>query len=89
MYNYDNTVNYVSRMDFMNRVFAYLGIGLGLSAVGALLGDFFFSQLGGLYYIVMMIMMACEIVLAVILGRNLDRRNTNTGRTDSFRKYSK
>ena len=76
MNNYDNTVRYVSRMDFLSSVFAYLGIGLGLSAVGAVGGYYLLPMLGGAYGIVMLALVITELVLAFVLGRGLGTRST-------------
>ena len=76
MNNYDNTVRYVSRMDFLSSVFAYLGIGLGLSAVGAVGGYYLLPMLGGAYGIVMLALVIVELVLAFVLGRGLGTRST-------------
>ena len=76
MNNYDNTVRYVSRMDFLSSVFAYLGIGFGLSAVGAVGGYYLLPMLGGAYGIVMLALVITELVLAFVLGRGLGTRST-------------
>ena len=71
MNNYDNTARYVSRMDFLSSVFAYLGIGLGLSAAGAVGGYYLLPALGGAYGFVMLMLIGVELVLAFVLGRGM------------------
>lgn len=80
MNNYDNTVRYVNRMDFLSSVFAYLGIGLGLSAVGAVGGYYLLPLLGEAYGFAMIIFAIAELVLVFVLGRNLGSRSTATVR---------
>jgi hypothetical protein len=63
-------------MDFLSSVFAYLGIGLGLSAVGAVGGYYLLPMLGGAYGIVMLALVITELVLAFVLGRGLGTRST-------------
>ena len=80
MNNYDNTVRYVNRMDFLSSVFAYLGIGLGLSAFGAVGGYYLLPGLGDAYGIVMIALVIAELALALMLGRGLSTRSTTTVR---------
>ena len=81
MNNYDNTVKYVSKMDFLSSVFAYLGIGLGLSAVGAVAGYYLLPMLGSAYGIAMIALAIAELVLVFVLGRGLGTKSTSTVRT--------
>ncbi|MBO7676801.1 MAG: Bax inhibitor-1/YccA family protein [Erysipelotrichaceae bacterium] len=75
--NYDNTVKYVSRMDFLSRVYAYVGIGLGLSALGAIGGNYLLPRLGSAYGVVMFGLIIAELVLAFVLGRGIGTKSTS------------
>ncbi len=83
MNNYNNyaEINHVSRADFLTRVFTYLGIGLGLSALGALVGGFLLSRMAGVYSALVIIALISEFVLAFMMGRNLQQRSTSAVRT--------
>ena len=86
--NYDfEQVNRISRSDFLSNVFTYLGIGLGLSALGALIGYYFLPLLGEAYSIVMIVLIVLELVMAFMMGRNLEGRPTSTVRL-MFTAYS-
>ena len=76
MNNYENSARYVSRMDFLSSVFAYLGIGLGLSAVGAVVGYYLLPLAGSAYGILMFVLMGVELVMAFMMGRGLNTRST-------------
>ena len=76
MNNYENSARYVSRMDFLSSVFAYLGIGLGLSAVGAVGGYYLLPLAGSAYGILMFVLMGVELVMAFMMGRGLNTRST-------------
>lgn len=80
MNNFDNTARYISRMDFLSSVFAYLGIGLGLSAAGAVGGYYLLPALGGAYGFVMLMLVGVELVLAFVLGRGIETRSTSSVR---------
>ena len=80
--NYDyEQVNRISRSDFLVNVFTYLGIGLGLNALGALLGYYFLPMLGDAYSIVMIVLIVIELAMAFMIGRNLEGRSTSSVRT--------
>ena len=80
MNNYENAINHVNRMDFVSRVFAYLGIGLALSAIGALGGNYLLPLAGQAYPFLMFGLIGAELVLAFMIGRNLGEKSTNTVR---------
>ncbi|MBR2787582.1 MAG: Bax inhibitor-1/YccA family protein [Erysipelotrichaceae bacterium] len=76
MNNFDNTARYVSRMDFLSSVFAYLGIGLGLSALGAVAGYYLLPLAGRAYGLLMFVLMGAELAMAFMMGRGLNTRST-------------
>lgn len=76
MNNFDNTARYVSKMDFLSSVFAYLGIGLGLSALGAVAGYYLLPLAGSAYGILMFALVIAELVMAFMMGRGLNTRST-------------
>jgi len=76
MNNFDNTARYVSRMDFLSSVFAYLGIGLGLSALGAVAGYYLLPLAGRAYGLLMLVLMGAELAMAFMMGRGLNTRST-------------
>ncbi len=76
MNNYDNTARYVNRMDFLSSVFAYLGIGIGLSAVGALAGYYLLPLAGSAYGFLMFVLVLAEMAMAFRMGRTLHSRST-------------
>lgn len=80
-------INRISRSDFLVNVFTYLGIGLGLSALGALVGYYFLPALGNAYPVVMIALIITELVMAFMIGRNLEGRSTSAVRT-MFTVYS-
>ncbi|MBQ1775564.1 MAG: Bax inhibitor-1/YccA family protein [Erysipelotrichaceae bacterium] len=69
-------INHVSRLDFFSKVMGYLALGLGLSAIGALAGNYMMPLLGQAYMFAMLFFMAAELVLAFVIGRNLESRST-------------
>ena len=80
MSNYDNTINHVSKLDFLNRVFVYLGIGMGLNAVGAFAGSIMLRAAGGLYAVLVLGMIIAEFVLTFVMSSNLSSRSTSSVR---------
>ena len=69
-------INHVSRLDFFSKVMGYLALGLGLSAIGALAGNYMMPLLGQAYMFAMLFFMGAELVLAFVIGRNLERSST-------------
>ena len=61
-------INHVSRLDFFSKVMGYLALGLGLSAIGALAGNYMMPLLGQAYMFAMLFFMAAELVLAFVCG---------------------
>ena len=51
-------INHVSRLDFFSKVMGYLALGLGLSAIGALAGNYMMPLLGQAYMFAMLFFMA-------------------------------
>ena len=82
MNNFDNYVeiDHISRTDFLSRVFTYLGLGLGLSAVGAYAGQYLLPLMGSAYMFGMLTLVIAEMVLAFMIGHDLERRDTATVR---------
>ncbi|MBQ6216974.1 MAG: Bax inhibitor-1/YccA family protein [Erysipelotrichaceae bacterium] len=74
-------VRQLSRQDFFSRVMGYLAAGLGLSAAGAMAGNFILPLFGQAYMIAMLFFMAAELVLAFVIGKDLESRSTDSVRT--------
>ncbi len=79
-YNNFEQVNRISKSDFLTNVFTYLGIGLGLNALGAMVGYYFLPALGNAYPVVMMILVIVELGCAFMMGRNLEGRSVSAVR---------
>ena len=74
-------IRQLSRQDFFSRVLGYLAIGLGLSAAGALAGNYILPIFGQAYMFAMLFFMAAELVLAFVIGKDLDKRSTASVKT--------
>ena len=79
MNNYTNT--YVNdKSSFLTRVFTYLAVGLGLGALGAFAGVLLLNIMGSTFVILMLALMVAELVLVVVMSRNLDTRSLSSVR---------
>ena len=83
MNDYQNyqEIDRVSRPDFFSKVMGYVAVGLGLSALGALAGNYLLPMLGQAYMFAMLFFMVAELALAFVIGKNLERRSTSSVRT--------
>ena len=71
-------ISRISRPAFFSRVLGYLAVGLGLSALGAVLGNWILPLLGERYMFAMLFFMVSELVLAFVIGSKIDRYATSS-----------